>query len=253
MPRARTRFPPMSTSGRHHARSILCLPLINQAKLAGVLYLENNLTPHVFTPDRMTVLKVLASQAAMSLENTRLYGDLQDREARIRRLVDTALDAVLSIDEQGRITEWSTQAEAMFGWPREEVVGRRLSEVLIPMRYRSDHEKGLRRFLTSGEGPILGRRLEITALRRDGTEFPVELSVTPFRIGESWAFSGFVRDITEHKRLNSELQERQARVRRLIDSNIIGIFIFDLDGRIIEANEAFLSLLGYGPRHSRLR
>ena len=232
---------------QHNSRSILCLPLLKQTKLLGLIYLENNLTLGAFTPDRMAILKLLASQAGMSLENIRLYNDLQEREARVRQLIDTALDAVLSIDEQGHITEWSAQAEAMFGWPREEVVGLRLSEVLIPMRYRSDHEKGLRRFLTSGEGPILGRRLEITALRRDGTEFPVELSVTPFRVGESWAFSGFVRDITEHKRLNTELQERQARVRRLIDSNIIGIFIFDLDGRIIEANEAFLSLLGYGP------
>src|SRR5260370_15548984 len=71
------------------AHSILCLPLINQTKLIGILYLENNLTPHVFTPDRVTVLKVLASQAAISLENTRLYRDLEDREGRIRRLVDS--------------------------------------------------------------------------------------------------------------------------------------------------------------------
>ena len=89
---------------RQHARSILCLPLLKQTRLVGVLYLENNLTPHVFTPARMVVLKLLASEAAISLENTRLYGDIQEREAKVRRLVDTALDAVLSIDEQGRIT-----------------------------------------------------------------------------------------------------------------------------------------------------
>jgi PAS domain S-box-containing protein len=229
----------------HKTRSILCLPLLKQARLLGLIYLENNLTLGAFTPGRMAILKLLASQAGMSLENIRLYNDLQEREAKVRLLVDTALDAVLSIDERGHITEWNAQAEAMFGWRREEVVGLRLSEILIPMQHRSDHEKGMRRFLTSGEGPILGRRLEITALRRNGTEFPVELSVAPFRIGETWAFSGFVRDITEHKRLNSELQERQARVRRLIDSNIIGIYLWNLDGRIIEANEAFLSILGY--------
>jgi GAF domain-containing protein len=73
---------------QHRARSILCLPLINQAKLIGMFYLENNLTPHVFTPTRIAVLKLLASQAAISLENTRLYRDLEEREAKIRRLVD---------------------------------------------------------------------------------------------------------------------------------------------------------------------
>jgi PAS domain S-box-containing protein len=230
---------------RHQARSILCLPLLKQTRLVGVLYLENSLTVGVFTAARLAVLKLLASQAAISLENVRLYADLQEREAKVRLLVDTALDAVLSIDEQGRITEWNAQAETMFGWRREEAVGLRLSETLIPIQYRSDHETGLRRFLTSGEGPILGRRVEFTALRRNGSEFPIELSVSPFRVGETWAFSGFIRDITEHKRLYSELQEREAKVRRLIDSNIIGIFIWDLDGRIVEANEAFLRIVGY--------
>src|SRR5262249_15783274 len=80
--------------GRHHARSILCVPLINQAKLIGLLYLENSLTPHVFTPARLTVLKLLASQAAISLENTRLYRDLEEREAKIRRLVDANIMAI---------------------------------------------------------------------------------------------------------------------------------------------------------------
>ena len=186
-----------------------------------------------------------ADEAARESER-RLYGELQEREANIRRLINSALDAVLGIDEQGRITEWNMQAETMFGWRCEEAAGRRLAEMLIPMRYRAAHEEGLRHFLSSGEGPILNRRVEITALRRDGSEFPIELSIAPYRIGGTWAFSGFVRDITERKRLYSDLQEREAKVRRLVDSNIIGIFIWGLDGRIIDANEAFLRMVGYG-------
>jgi PAS domain S-box-containing protein len=130
-------------------------------------------------------------------------------------VVDTALDAVLGMDEQGRITEWNAQAETMFGWRREEAVGRRLSERLIPARYWSDHEEGLRRFLTSGEGPILNRRVEITALRRNGSEFPVELSVASYRIGGSWAFSGFVRDVTERKTAETAVRESEARYREV--------------------------------------
>jgi GAF domain-containing protein len=85
---ARNPFSTDSYIPRHRARSILCLPLINQAKLIGVLYLENNLASHVFTPTRIAVLKLIASQAAISLENTRLYRDLEEREGRIRRVVD---------------------------------------------------------------------------------------------------------------------------------------------------------------------
>ena len=134
---------------------------------------------------------------------------LKQGEARIRLILDSALDAVVSMDEKGLITEWNKQAEAMFGWRREEAIGRHLHEILIPIRYWSQHVEGLRRFLATGEAPILNRIVEITSLRRNGDEFPVELSVVPYRIGEAWAFSGFVRDITERKRTEASLRETQ--------------------------------------------
>ena len=90
---------------RHHARSILCLPLINQGKFIGVLYLENNLTPRVFTLTRIAVLKLLASQAAISLQNTRLYADLEEREAKIRRLVDANIVGIIIWNLQGEIID----------------------------------------------------------------------------------------------------------------------------------------------------
>jgi len=88
-----------------HARSVLCVALVKQAKLIGVLYLENNLASHVFTPSRISVLELLASQAAISLENARLYNDLREREARIRRLVDANIIGIVIWDFQGRIIE----------------------------------------------------------------------------------------------------------------------------------------------------
>src|SRR5262249_5916998 len=90
---------------KYHARSVLCLPLINQGKLIGILYLENNLTSHVFTAARVSVLKMLASQAAISLENSRLYRELSDRERKIRRLVDANIVGILVADVDGRIFE----------------------------------------------------------------------------------------------------------------------------------------------------
>src|SRR6202043_3390570 len=111
---------------RKRARSILCLPLVKQAKLIGVLYLENNLASHVFTPARISVLEMLASQAAISLENARLYDDLGEREARIRRLVDSNIIGVMIWDFQGRIIEANQTILDMLGYSREDLVAGRI-------------------------------------------------------------------------------------------------------------------------------
>src|SRR6202043_1404325 len=112
--------------GRKHARSVLCLPLVKQAKLIGVLYLENNLASYVFTPTRISVLKLLASQAAISLENARLYNDLQEREARIRRLVDANIIGILIWAVEGRIIEANEAFLDMVGYCREELISGRI-------------------------------------------------------------------------------------------------------------------------------
>jgi PAS domain S-box-containing protein len=160
--------------------------------------------------------------AAMSLENVHLHSDLQERDTKTRRIIDSALDAVLSMDERGKVTEWNAQAETMFGWTRNEAVGRALSELFIPPPYRDAHNKGLQHFIRTGEGPLLNRRVEIVALRRDGTEFPVEVSIAPYQIDGNWEFSGFVRDITERKvaeastRRHQEIEMELAHANRVV-------------------------------------
>jgi PAS domain S-box-containing protein len=188
--------------------SILCLPLLKQTGVIGILYLEGAQTFSSPTPARIAVIKLLATEAAMSLENLHLRSDLRERDTKTRGIIDNALDAVLSIDERGSVTEWNAQAETMFGWKRHEAVGKTLSKLFIPERYREAHEKGLKHFLSSGEGPLLNRRIEMTALRQDGTEFAVELSIAPYQIDGNWEFSGFVRDITE-KKIAEAATERQ--------------------------------------------
>src|SRR5262249_2484660 len=111
---------------KYHVRSVLCLPLINQGKVIGILYLENNLTSHVFTPGRVTMLKVLASQAAISLENTGLYRDLADREAKIRRLVDGNIIGIFIADREGQIFEANDAFLRIVGYDREDLVSGRL-------------------------------------------------------------------------------------------------------------------------------
>lgn len=142
---------------------------------------------------------------------------LQSQE-RNRAIVDTALDGVITIDAAGIVTEWNAQATAIFGWAREEAMGRLLSETIIPERDREAHAQGIREYLQSGVGPVLNRRIEISARHREGHEFPVELAVSPARIGETYIFSAFVRDITDRRRDERRLASQYAVTRVLSEA-----------------------------------
>ena len=104
---------------------------------------------------------------------------LRKSEAHTRRIVEMALEAFIGMDAAGVITDWNVQAEHIFGWSRQEAVGRLLSATIIPAQYREAHEQGFRRFLATGEGPMLNTRVEITGQHRDGHEIPIELAISP--------------------------------------------------------------------------
>ena len=122
---------------------------------------------------------------------------LRESEQLARGIIDTALDAFVQMDEHGTITDWNSQAEKIFGWSRGEAVGAKLGALIVPPAYRDAHRAGLDRFLRTGEGRILGRRLELEALRRDGREIKVELSITELRRRGGIVFNGFIRDLTD--------------------------------------------------------
>jgi PAS domain S-box-containing protein len=145
---------------------------------------------------------------------------LQSQE-RNRAIVDTALDGVITIDSTGIVTDWNAQATAIFGWSREEALGRALSETIIPERDRQAHEEGLREFLRTGAGAILNRRIEIVAQHRDGRELPVELAVSPAKIGDAYIFSAFIRDITDRRRTERRLASQYAVTRVLSEATTL--------------------------------
>ncbi len=149
-------------------------------------------------------------------ERKRSEEALGESETRTRTIVDTALDAVVTMDSDGRIVGWNTQAETIFGWSREEAIGRTLSETIVPPQHREAHERGLKRFLAVGHGPVLNKRIEITALRRDGQEFDIELAITPMKTEGRLEFSAFLRDISERKRTEAERAELQ---KQLVDTS----------------------------------
>jgi PAS domain S-box-containing protein len=138
-------------------------------------------------------------------------------EEHFRRVSEAAGDAFVSMDEDGVINGWNHAAEAILGWPAGEVMGRRLAETIVPARYRDAHLAGIRRFLTHGEGPLLGRRLDLVALHHDGHEIPVELGIWAVNEPDGrWSFNAFVHDITERRVAERELHLAYQREREMV-------------------------------------
>jgi len=133
---------------------------------------------------------------------------LRESEARKGAMFDSALDGIISIDSHGRIIEFNPAAEQIFGYNRAQALGQNMAELIVPASLREAHRQGLAKYLATGKGPVLGRRIEMTAQRADGTEFPVELSITRIGSGGSPTFTGFLRDITERRRFNQDLEQR---------------------------------------------
>ena len=133
-------------------------------------------------------------------------------------LFDAALDAVVSMRVDGTIAAWNRQAEATFGWRREQALGQSLASLIIPAHLRDAHSAGLRRFLKTGEGPVINRRIEISALHQNGHEFPAELTILPLREGEQLIFFAFVRDITEAKNAKVALERRALEAQVLYEA-----------------------------------
>lgn len=156
-------------------------------------------------------------------ERRRVERTLRETEAREAAVLESALDCVVTIDLQGRIVGFNRSAETTFGYPREAVMGKLLVEAIIPPGLRDRHQKGFSRFLTTGQATMLGRRIEITGMRSDGTEFPLELTITAVSGPGAPSFTAFLRDISERKRSEEALRASEERFRQLAE-NIREVF-----------------------------
>ncbi len=170
---------------------------------------------------------------------------LRTSELRTRLIIDTAIDAFVEMDSSGRITAWNPAAEQVFGWSRIEAVGSTLRETIIPTRLRQPQASGLERFLSTGEGQIHNRRFESTALRRDGVEFPIELTVSPIRLGDQFFFAAFIHDITNRMRRQEELRLSRERFDLAVRGSNDGIWDWDLRTNAVYFSPRWKSMLGY--------
>jgi PAS domain S-box-containing protein len=194
---------------QRQARSILCLPLLNQAKLIGVLYLENNLAPRVFAPARVAVLKLLASQAAVALENARLYRDVAERETKIRRLVDSNIIGIFVWDFDGRILEANDEFLRMVGYDREDLLagGIRWAD-LTPPDWRDRNNARIEQQKSSGRF----EPFEKEYTRKDGSRVPVLIGGATLEEGGNQGVA-FVLGLTERKRVEAEARTSERRYR----------------------------------------
>ena len=194
---------------QRQARSILCMPLINQAKLIGVLYLENNLTPRAFAPAGIAVLKLLASQAAISLENTRLYRDLEQREAKIQRLVDANIIGIYIFNREGDIVEANHAFLKMVGYDRSDLVASRVRWTdLTPTEWRDRTARAEEEIDMTGTI----QPFEKEYFRKDGSRVPVLTGSAAFDEQREEGVA-FVLDLTERKRAEAEARESERRYR----------------------------------------
>jgi two-component system sensor histidine kinase UhpB len=160
-------------------------------------------------------------------------------------IMNSALDAIICMDDEGSITLWTKQAEKIFGWMEDEVKGKQLSDIIIPMRYRERHKVGLKHYVKSGKNKVLNRAIEIEGLHRSGNEFPIELTIVPIKRGENEFFCAFLRDISERK----AAEEQTLKERTLSDALINGLpgvfYLYNKGGKFLRWNKNLETVTGY--------
>mgnify|MGYP001553360562 CR=1 FL=1 len=178
-------------------------------------------------------------EQGLAIQNDLLIS-ASENESKIQAILESSLDALIIIDQNGIIEEFNPQAEEIFGWRRDDVFGKPVAGFIVPEEQRKAHTRGMDHYNKTGEGPIIGKRLELNALHRDGHEFPVELTISNIKIDQKELFAAFIRDISDRKATETELRLSA----RAFDS-IEAMFITDSQGRIIRTNKAFTRITGY--------
>lgn len=171
---------------------------------------------------------------------------LKASEQQFRAIADNAVDAIISIDSNSKITFWNKAAEKFFGYKAEEIINKELT-IIMPERYRPAHKKGVARFVRTGKTRYLGKTIALEGLRKNGTEFPLELSVSSWKIDDELYFTAIIRDDTERKKIEEALKTSEERFRRLSEAAFEGIVIHE-QGKIIEMNLTLAHMFGYEPK-----
>jgi PAS domain S-box-containing protein len=191
-------------------------PLRSARGVLGVMEFFTH-APKEPDPELLATMGLLGSLVGQFVARRQAEEEVRANESRLRAMLEAALDAVVTMDHQGRVVGWNHAATAIFGYHPNEVMGREMAELIVPPTLRRAHRQGLARALEGQPPRILDRRLELTGMRRDGTEFPVELTITRIALPGLPTFTGYLRDITERVRAERALRDSRARLLEVAD------------------------------------
>jgi PAS domain S-box-containing protein len=175
---------------------------------------------------------------------------LRESEARKTAILETALDCIVTVDHEGRVLEFNPAAERTFGYSRGEAVGRELASLINPTAHQDRRQRGLAQYLTTGEAPVLNRRIELPVRRKDGAEFPAELAITEITVGGRPMFTAYLRDITDRKRAEETLRASETRFRTLTEAIPQMVWNTDRSGRVTYFNHRWVEYTGLTAAHA---
>ncbi len=186
-------------------KSIITVPIIAGKSLLGFIGFDSVKHYKTWNETEIELLTFLAQLLANHYSRKFFELKLSDSEAKLRSILSNAMDAIVTINEEGLVEDWNFQAEKIFGFQAEEAVGKDLTNLIIPHKYRVAHQEGMQHFLRTGEGPVLNHRIELVALSKQDKHFPVELSIIPIKLKDKYIFSAFLRDITQRKKAEDDM------------------------------------------------
>lgn len=227
-------------------RSAFAFPIRLAGRVLGGISIYST-DHHEIDPELLRAMDAVGSQIGQFIERTQAIEEVRRSEARKSAILESALDAVVSMDHRGHVVEFNTAAEKMFGRTRDEVVGEEMAEMIIPPGTREQHREGLRRYLESGQAQIIGRRVELTGMRGDGSTFPVELAITRVDVDGPPLFTGYIRDISERVDAELALHEGQERLRHALDAGRMGAWDWEVDSGRMTWSEQLEQLHGLLP------
>ena len=209
-------FPRAAAAQRAGLHAAFCFPLRSARGVLGVVEFYTGEARELDT-ELLEMMATLGDQIGQALERRRDAEHLRAARTRHEAMLDVALDAVISIDEDGHVLEFNPAAERTFGYSAEEAVGRDMADLIVPPELRERHRAGFARYLKTGQPVVLDQRLELTGMRADGSTFPVELTITRIDLPDQGGFAGYVRDITERKQAEAEMRASRARIVEAAD------------------------------------
>jgi len=221
--------------------NVLFAPLVIDSRAVGLLGLANK--PGGFTKQDARIASGFSEFASVALFNSRTLESLEHSEEQFRSVVETAIDAIITVDGRGTIIFWNPQAELMFGYRANEIIGKPVA-LIMPERFREKHKRGLTKAASRKRPKISGNILELVGLRKDGNEFPLELSLASWETKEGIFFTAIIRDIGERKQAESALQEARNELERRVDKRTaeLGTTNEKLRQQISECEQAELAL-----------